>query len=144
MQTDEPRISVVTLGVTDMPRARAFYERLGWRPSASSNERFTLFRSKGVLLALYGAEALAEDATVPPGGEGFRSFTVAQNVARKEDVATGLARAVAAGGKLVKPAQDVFWGGHSGYFADPDGHLWEVVWNPHWPLGPDGGVELTK
>lgn len=141
----DPRINVVTLGVSDMPRARRFYQALGWRASASSNESFTLFRSKGVLLALYGCDALAEDATVEARDpRGFRGVTLARNVASKELVAQALADAVAAGGTLVKPAQDVFWGGHSGYYADPDGHLWEVAWNPHWTLLPDGGIELSK
>jgi uncharacterized protein len=140
----DPRISVITLGVSDLVRSRKFYEALGWKASASSNEHFTLFRSTGPMLALYGREALAEDATLSAEGEGFRGVSVARNVASKELVATALAEAVAAGGRLVKPAQDVFWGGHSGYFADPDGHLWEVAWNPHWKLLPDGGIELNR
>lgn len=135
-------INVMTLGVTDMPRARKFYEALGWKASKSSNEHFTLFKAKGCMLALYGRDALAEDAHVPAAGSGFRGVTAACNVREKGEVSVVLAKAAAAGAKVVKPAQDVFWGGHSGYFQDPDGHLWEVAWNPHWKLNADGLVEL--
>jgi uncharacterized glyoxalase superfamily protein PhnB len=91
-------------------------------------------------LALYPSEKLAEDAQVPGQGSGFRGVTLAHNVRRREEVGEVLALAAAAGATITKPAQDVFWGGHSGYFADPDGHLWEVVWNPFFPLGEDGSV----
>jgi len=136
------RINVVTLGVTDMPRSRKFYEQLGWVASSSSNEHFTVFRPQGCALALYPMTLLAEDATVKPEGHGFRGVALAQNVPTKGDVKMALDAAVAAGGTVKKPAQDVFWGGHSGYFADPDGHLWEVAWNPHWRLTPDGMLEI--
>ncbi len=138
------RINVMTLGVTDMPRSRRFYETLGWSASKSSNEHFTLFKSKGSMLALYGVIALAEDAHVAPAGDGFRGVTAACNVPTKDDVAKVLDMALAAGGRIAKAAQDVFWGGHSGYFHDPDGHLWEVAWNPHWKLTADGLVELDS
>jgi uncharacterized glyoxalase superfamily protein PhnB len=92
------------------------------------------FQAGGVALALYPRAALAEDAAVGAAGVGFRSVTIAHNVRAKEDLSAVLAEAQAAGGQVVKPAQDVFWGGHSGYFADPDGHLWEVAWNPFLPL----------
>lgn len=138
------RINVMTLGVTDMQRSRRFYEALGWTASKSSNESFTLFKSKGSMLALYGAAALAEDAHVSPDGAGFRAVTAACNVPSKEDVAKALELARLAGAKITKPAQDVFWGGHSGYFQDPDGHLWEVAWNPHWPLNADGLIDLDS
>lgn len=127
-----------------MPRSRRFYEALGWKASKSSNEHFTLFKAKGCMLALYGAQALAEDAHVDAQGTGFRGVTAACNVRAKSEVSQVLERARAAGAEITKPAQDVFWGGHSGYFKDPDGHLWEVAWNPHWTLGPDGLVELES
>jgi uncharacterized glyoxalase superfamily protein PhnB len=93
-------------------------------------------------LSLYPRVALAEDAEIGAEGSGFRGLTLAHNVRLKEDVGVVLAEAEAAGGRIVKPARDVFWGGHSGYFADPDGHLWEVAWNPHLPLGDDGALHL--
>lgn len=125
-----------------MPRSRRFYEALGWAASKSSNEQFTLFKSKGCMLALYGVKELAEDAHVKADGKGFRGVTAACNVATKDEVAKVLSMAESAGGFVAKTAQDVFWGGHSGYFQDPDGHFWEVAWNPHWKLNADGYVEL--
>jgi len=138
----EPRLTIVTLGAADVARSRAFYERLGFTASGASNPNITFFRAGGVVLALFGRAALAEDAGVPEDGAGFRGVTLAHNVASREEVAAVLAEAVAAGATLVKPAQDVFWGGHSGYFADPDGHLWEVAWNPFFPLDDQGNVTL--
>ena len=100
------------------------------------------FKTKGAVIGLYPRALLAEDATVNPEGSGFAGITQAHNVRAKEDVAQLLQIAEAAGGRIVKPAQDVFWGGHSGYFADPDGYLWEVAWNPGFPLSADGEVQL--
>jgi hypothetical protein len=94
-------------------------------------EGIAFFRTQGTMLSLYAREKLAEDATVEPEGAGFRGFTLAHNVASPEDVDRTLAEAVEAGAKLLKPGQKVFWGGYSGYFADPDEFLWEVAWNPH-------------
>jgi len=133
----EQRMSIVTLGVRDLARARAFYDALGWR-AKSDDGGIIAYNLLGMALALYPWEELAGDAGVPPVGEGFRGVTLAHNVRTKEEVAATLAAAAQAGGRIVKPAQDVFWGGHSGYFADPDGHLWEVAWNPPAPLGADG------
>jgi uncharacterized protein len=139
----EPRIHFVTLGVSDIGKARSFYERgLGWKPSAASQGDIVFFQLGGVVLALYPRRLLAEDATVEAKGSGFRGVTLAHNVRSKEDVAKVLQIAEAAGAAIVKPAQDVFWGGHSGYFADPDGHLWEVVWNPHFKLDERGEIQL--
>jgi len=138
----QPRLSLVTLGVADVARSRAFYERLGFVASSASNPNVTFFQAGGTVLALFGWSALAQDATVPEQGSGFRGVTLAHNVATKDEVAAVLAEAVAAGATLVKPAQDVFWGGHCGYFADPDGHLWEVAWNPFAPLDGNGNVTL--
>ncbi|KAF7599798.1 MAG: glyoxalase [Candidatus Dactylopiibacterium carminicum] len=127
----EPRISLVTLGVEDLPRARNFYLRLGFPLQSQSNENVAFFALHGLWLSLYGRESLAEDVGCPAEGRGFRGITLAHNVRTREEVAQVLAEAEAAGGKVVKPAQDVFWGGHSGYFSDPDGFFWEVAWNPH-------------
>jgi catechol 2,3-dioxygenase-like lactoylglutathione lyase family enzyme len=140
----EPRISLITLGVADLGRARAFYEQLGYHASPASQGDIIFFQAGALGLALYPRGALAEDATVPEPGDGFRGITLAHNVRRRGDVAAVLAEAAAAGGRIVKPAQDVFWGGHSGYFADPDGHLWEVAWNPHFPLAEDGSLTLPN
>lgn len=138
----EPRISIVTLGVRDLARARAFYEALGFVVSSSSNDNIVFFQAGAMALALYGWEALAEDAQLPADGAGFRGLTLAHNVREKAQVAQVLAAAEAAGGRILKPAQDVFWGGHSGYFADPDGHLWEVAWNPGFEIAADGALLL--
>ena len=100
------------------------------------------FRLGGLVLGLYPWDKLAADATVPAEGTGFRGVTLAHNVQRCEDVAKVLELAVSAGGKLVKPAQNAFWGGHSGYFVDPEGYLWEVAWNPHFPFAADGSLIL--
>lgn len=127
----DPRINIITLGVNDIPRARQFYEQgLGWKVSSASNEHIVFIKTKGVILALYPNHLLAEDVTVSKEGSGFRSFTLARNVLNREQVTEVLEQAKKAGGKIVKPAQDVFWGGHSGYFSDPDGHLWEVAVEP--------------
>jgi catechol 2,3-dioxygenase-like lactoylglutathione lyase family enzyme len=139
----EARLNIVTLGVSDLKRARKFYaEGLGWKASSASQDNIVFFQLGGIVLALYPRTLLAEDATVGPSGSGFRGITLAQNVREKDEVFAVLKMAEAAGGKVVKPAQDVFWGGHSGYFADPDGHLWEVAWNPHFDLNVRGEVEL--
>jgi catechol 2,3-dioxygenase-like lactoylglutathione lyase family enzyme len=138
----EPRLSLITLGVRDMARARAFYEALGFVASSAGNEDVTFFQAGGAALGLFGWDPLAQDAGVPPAGDGFRGVTVAHNVRDKHEVAAVLAAAEAAGGRIVTPAHDVFWGGHNGYFADPDGHLWEIAWNPFFPLGDDGSLQL--
>jgi catechol 2,3-dioxygenase-like lactoylglutathione lyase family enzyme len=138
----EPRLSLVTLGVSDVARARAFYEALGFKASRASQESVTFLDAGGVVLALYGRGPLAEDATVADSAPGFSGVALAHNARSEADVEAVLTEAVAAGAKLVKPATKVFWGGYSGYFADPDGHLWEVAYNPYFKLGPDGRVEL--
>ena len=134
---------MVTLGVADVPRARQFYEKLGWRAHPSSDANVAFFQANGMVFALFGREALAHDAHVPLGS-GFGGITLAYNVPAKAEVQPMLDAAQRAGGRIVKPAQDVFWGGHSGYFADLDGHLWEVAWNPIWGLNADGTVTLPK
>ena len=136
----EQRISIVTLGVRDLGAARAFYDALGWKIANEGEEAANIvaYDLHAMTLCLYLWDKLAGDAQVPPVGEGFRGVVLAYNVPGKEDVAPVLAEAEAAGGRIVKPAQDAFWGGHSGIFADPEGHLWEVAWNPFAPLGQRG------
>jgi len=137
----DSRISFITLGVSDIERAIRFYrDGLGFPLSSASKDDVAFFKTGGVVLALYPSDKLAEDAKVPAEGSGFRSVTLAHNVRSREEVSQVLARAEAAGGTITKPAQDTFWGGHGGYFSDPDGHLWEVVWNPFFPFGDDGSV----
>jgi predicted lactoylglutathione lyase len=138
----DARLNVITLGVADVEKAKRFYERLGWKASSASQDDVVFFQVGGVVLALYPRKLLAEDATVPSSGSGFRGFTLAQNVDSKEKVSEILKIAENAGGKVLKPAQDVFWGGHSGYFSDLDGNLWEVAWNPHFRLNTDGILQL--
>jgi len=138
----EPRLSLVTLGVADLGRARRFYERLGFVASAASNADVTFFEAGGAVLALFGRRALAADALVDDSRPGFSGIALAHNVASEGEVAEVLAEAIAAGGTLLKPAQKVFWGGYCGYFADPDGHLWEVAYNPMFPLDPNGRIAL--
>ena len=138
----QPRISLVTLGVADVAAARGFYERLGWVTSARSTAEVAFFQAGGMVLSLYGRAALAEDAGVPATGGGFSGITLAWNGRDPAEVDVVLAAAVAAGGRLVKPAQAASWGGYSGYFADPDGHLWEVAHNLGFPLDADGAVRL--
>ena len=139
----EQRVTMVTLGVADMAAARAFYcDGLGWRQSAASNDSVSFIEAGGVVPGLYGWTPLAEDAGVSSDGSGFRGVALAHNVASEADVDRVLEEAVAAGAKLVKPAEKVFWGGYSGYFADPDGHLWEVAHNPFSPLDAEGRMTL--
>jgi len=131
----KPRISLITLGVGDLPRSRAFYERLGFPLKKESSEDIAFVQmADRLVLALFPREKLAEDAHVQNDGSGFRSFTLAHNVASPTDVDAVLAEAVAAGATLQKPGQQVSWGGYSGYFADPDGFLWEVAYNPFMDL----------
>lgn len=131
-----PRISMITLGVRDLETAVKFYEQgLGF-PRMESPPEVAFFTLNGSWLGLYGREALAEDATVSPEGEGFESFALAHNVHSEEEVDEVMDQAIAAGATLVKQPQKVFWGGYSGYFRDPDGHLWEIAHNPHFWIGP--------
>ncbi|MFO0579958.1 MAG: VOC family protein [Polyangia bacterium] len=138
-----PSPTVITLGVADLVRARAFYcDGLGFVASSSGNEHIVFLKTAGIVLALYSRAALAEDACLPAEGSGFGGVTLARNLGSPAEVDAFLARAQQAGARILKPAQKVFWGGYSGYFADPDGHPWEVAHNPFWRLSPAGLVEL--
>ena len=137
----KPRISMITLGVRDLAASIAFYEKgLGF-PRMESPPEVAFFTLNGTWLGLYGREALAEDATVSSEGQGFQAFSLAHNVASEQEVDAVVAQAVAAGATLVKKPQKVFWGGYSGYFSDPDGHLWEVAHNPFFRVGPEDESE---
>ncbi|MFS8035889.1 VOC family protein [Xanthobacter sp. AM11] len=137
-------LHLVTLGVGDLVRACAFYAAMGLERRDASAESVAFFVAGNVLLSLYPRHLLAEDATIPDAGApgGFSGITLACNVAQAADVAAVIARAAAAGGRMVKPAQAVFWGGTSGYFADPDGHMWEVAHNPFFPFDPQGRLTV--
>ena len=137
----EQRISLVTLGVTDLPRARTFYERLGWR--GQEVEETVFFQAGGMALVLWGADKLANDAGIGKSlSEGFRGITLAQNVRSRADVDAVLAVAQSAGGTITRPAGDTFYGGYAGYFTDPDGHAWEVAYNPGFALDDGGSLTL--
>jgi hypothetical protein len=139
----ESRISVVTLGVQDLGRAVAFYrDALGWRQSQASVGDVAFFQAGGIVLALYPRPLLAADARVTDTAAGFGGITLAQNVRQRDDVDRTLAEAARAGATILKPAEDAEWGGRSGYFADPDGHPWEVAWNPGFPMDEDGTIRL--
>jgi catechol 2,3-dioxygenase-like lactoylglutathione lyase family enzyme len=126
----EPRISLITLGVADLDRAIRFYRDGLGLPMREGFEGVAFFMTKGTWLALYPWDELAADAAVPAEGSGFRGFTLAHNLRSKEEVDALLAHVQTVGATLVKPAHEAEWGGYSGYFADPDGYLWEVAWNP--------------
>ncbi|HLP02141.1 MAG TPA: VOC family protein [Opitutaceae bacterium] len=139
----EPRISIITLGVADLARAVQFYrDGLGFPTSYKAGDGIAFFRTTGVRLALYPRKALAEDIgpDIDPGRPGFGGITLAHNVRTKDEVAQVLAFAAQAGATVVKPAQDVFWGGHSGYFRDLDGYHWEVAWGPMFSFDENGAL----
>ena len=136
----EQRLTAVTLGVDDLERACAFYQALGWTPHQVVAGEVAFFDCKGLVLCLY--TGLAHDAGVAGEAKGGGLVAVAHNVRDRAEVDARLAEAEAAGGRITRPAHDADWGGRSGYFADPDGNLWEVAWNPFWPMDADGRVTL--
>ena len=136
------RLSLLTLGVADIARSRAFYEAMGLQASSESKADVTFFQLGGVVLALFGRSALAADAHSADSSPGFSGIAMAWNVASPPQVDAALAQASSCGGRIIKQGQKVFWGGYSGYFADPDGHLWEVAHNPFWTLDTSGRVTL--
>jgi predicted lactoylglutathione lyase len=138
----EPRLTLITLGVGDIARSRKFYEAIGFKAGSASNDSVTFLDAGGVVLALYGRGPLAEDATVEDSAPGFSGVALAHNARSEDAVDAALAEAVAAGAKLIKPAGKTFWGGYSGYFADLDGHLWEVAHNPYFRFDDAGRVVL--
>lgn len=138
-----PRINIITLGVTDLKRSISFYENgLGWTKSPASQENIVFFRLNGIVLALYNREALAEDAGIENSGNGFTGITLAYNTSGIVETDEIMKHVEKAGAKIIKPAQNAFWGGYSGYFADPDGYLFEVAYNPFIELNNEGNLEL--
>ena len=140
----EQRMSIITLGVADSQRSREFYERLGWRRSMANTEGIAFFQTGGMALALYPRHDLAKDANVSAQGDGFSGISLAYNARTRAEVDAVLHEAVAAGAKLVKPAEAAFWGGYCGYFSDPDSFLWEVAWNPSFPIAEDGSIRIPE
>lgn len=135
-------VSMFTLGVADLARARVFYEALGFRAGPGSSENIVFFQLGGLVLALFPRTQLAEDAEVADDGQGFDGVTLAHNYPSEQAVDAAMAHALASGATLKKKPQKVFWGGYSGYFADPDGHLWEVAYNPFVKVDDHGIVTL--
>jgi predicted lactoylglutathione lyase len=136
-------ITLITLGVADVAKATSFYESLGFvRSKSASQDEVSFFRAGGVVLAVWGRAAQIEDAGAEAVWNGNGGIAVAQNVASESEVDAVMARAEAAGARILKPAAKTFWGGYNGYFADPDGNLWEVAFNPHWGLEADGRIKL--
>ena len=135
----EQRLSLVTLGVADLGRARAFYETLGWKSGAAPTDDVAFFQSGGMIVALWGRDQLAEDSGVSDSG-GWGGVTLAHNVRSPAEVDAVIAEAERAGATIARPGAETFWGGYSGVFIDPDGHPWEVAHNPRWTIHPDGSV----
>ena len=137
----EQRISLVTLGVADLARARAFYEALGWKTNAAAGDDVVFFQAGGMILALWGRDQLAADSGVEDLG-GFGGVALAYNVRSPAEVDRVMEEARAAGARIAREAGEAFWGGYTGVFVDPDGHPWEVAHNPHWTVERDGSVRL--
>lgn len=139
----EQRLSLITLGVADLARSRAFYEDgLGWTKN-NPEEEVAFYQLNGLILALWTRADLASDANLTDTGATFSGMAVAFNTRSHDEVDELLVEAEAAGGTIIKPAEEVFWGGYSGYFADPDGHAWEVAWNPAWAIDEAGHISLS-
>ena len=138
----EQRVSLVTLGVRDLGRARAFYEALGWTTGAEPGDDVVFFQAGCMVLALWGRDQLAADSGVDDDG-GWGGVTLAHNVRSAADVDGVMQEAEAAGAAITRAAAETFWGGYSGAFTDPEGHAWEVAFNPHWSLGEDGSIRLA-
>jgi hypothetical protein len=137
----EQRLSLVTLGVSDLGRARRFYEALGWKTRAAPDDDVVFFQAGGMIVALWGRDRLAEDSGVEDSG-GWGGITIAYNTRDTGEVDAVVDEARAAGARIVREPAETFWGGYSAVFLDPDGHPWEVAHNPHWRIGADGSVTL--
>jgi len=136
------RVTLITLGVADLAASRAFYEALGWQESPRSQETVAFYQINGMVLGLFGLADLAKDQGRPDAPLGAGAVTLAQNFETEAEVDDAFAKALECGVTQLKAPEKVFWGGYSGYFADPDGHVWELAHNPFWPLNPDGSLTL--
>ena len=139
-----PHISLVTLCVTDIAKATSFYERLGFVKSSASQESVSFFRAGAVVLGLWSHDAQIEDANAGDLWTGNGGIVVAMNCASEAEVDAMLVKAEGAGATILKPAEKVFWGGYNGYFADADGNVWEVAYNPFWPMQENGRIDLPE
>jgi uncharacterized protein len=139
----DQRLSLITLGVTDLARARAFYEGLGWQTRAEPDDDAVFFQAGCMIVALWPRDLLAEDTVVEDNG-GWGGITLAYNTSSAEEVDEVIAQAEAAGSTVGRPPAETFWGGYSGVFMDPDGHPWEVAHNPRWTIETDGSVRLPS
>ena len=139
----EQRVSLITLGVEDLGRARTFYEALGWRTGAAKDADVVFFQAGGMIVALLGRAELAEDSGVEDRG-GYGAVTLAYNVRSPDEVDRVMEEASAAGATVTRPAGETFWVGYSGVFLDPDGHPWEIAHNPRWTVEDDGSVRLAS
>jgi len=137
----EQRLSLITLGVSDLSRARAFYEALGWRTNAGDDDDVVFFQANRMVVALWSRARLAEDSGVEDNG-GWGGITLAYNTRSPAEVDTVIEEARKAGGAIMREPGETFWGGYSGMFCDPDGHPWEVAHNPRWEIGDDGGLTI--
>jgi predicted lactoylglutathione lyase len=138
----DQRVSLITLGVSDLARARAFYEGLGWTTGAAPDDDVVFFQTGCMIVALWGRQQLAEDSAVSDTG-GWGGVTLAYNARGRDEVDAVMAEAEAAGAEIGRPPGETFWGGYSGIFLDPDGHPWEVAHNPNWTIAEDGSVKLA-
>ncbi len=135
------RVTLITLGVSDLQKSRAFYAALGW-VSASDQDGVSFYQMHGAVLGLFGLRELAADQGRPDAALGTGAMTLAQNFGTGAEVDAAYAHALACGATVLKAPEKVFWGGYSGYYADPDGHVWEIAMNPFWPLAADGSLTL--
>ena len=138
------RVTLITLGVWDLKAARAFYARLGWIEHGQSQDGVAFFQMNGAVLGLFGLADLAADQGRPGATLGTGAINLAQNYPTEAEVDAAFTAALAAGGTALKAPEKVFWGGYSGYWSDPDGHVWEVAMNPFWPLSADGSLTLPS
>lgn len=137
----EQRISLVTLGVADVTRARTFYERLGWH--GQEVEQTVFFQTGGSAVVLWARDKVAEDAGLTDTDrDGFGGMTLAHNVRTRDEVDEVMAQAAAAGAEIIRPARETFYGGYAGFFTDPDGHIWEIAYNPGFPIAADGAITI--
>ena len=142
MTHSRQRVTLITLGVADLDRAHSFYEAWGWLPHAASQPGVVFYQMNGAALALFGLKDLAKDQGRKNAQLGTGAMTLAQNCADDVETDAVFQAAMKAGATLLKAPEKVFWGGYSGYFADPDGHVWEIATNPFWPLAVDGSLTL--
>ncbi|HPF50145.1 MAG TPA: VOC family protein [Draconibacterium sp.] len=139
----KPRLNIVTLGVKDLNESKKFYsEALNWQPAGPGDDNIVFYNQLGIILALYPTEKLAEDAGLPAERNGFSGVTLAINLDSINAVDNLVAKVKTAGGKILIQPRETFWGGYDAYFADPDGHSWEIAWAPFWEYDEQGSLKL--